>query len=100
MIQGRYFKVDEHSNYQKGQIIFRYLPVMLNEKNGKMDKPLYPVYLVLNPYAVNFYYHGLPFDENREKDKNDKTHLEVVKEQNSKTSEKKKKVKYSFATFN
>ena len=36
-----------------------------------MNEPVYPVYLVLNPYAVSFYYHGLPFDDN-EKKKDDK----------------------------
>lgn len=64
MIQGQFFKVDENSNYQNGQIVFRYLPVAWKNESKQMNEPLYPVYLVLNPYAVDFYYHGLPFDEN------------------------------------
>ena len=70
MIQGKFFKIDERSNYQKGQIIFRYLPVELRDEATKMNDPVHPVYLVFNPYAVNFYYHGLPFDINREEKDN------------------------------
>jgi len=78
MIQGRFFKVDENSNYQNGQIVFRYLPVKWKNESKQMNEPLYPVYLVLNPYAVNFYYHGLPFDENgKKKADKDKGHAHI-----------------------
>ncbi|MHA1803815.1 MAG: hypothetical protein ACTSU4_04715, partial [Promethearchaeota archaeon] len=65
MSSGTFFKVDKDSVPENGQILFRYLPVHFVDNpddtgNGKLRKchHFYPVYAVLKPHAVDFFYHG------------------------------------------
>lgn len=57
MQEGHFFKLDRDSLPHEGQVIFRYLPVQ-REKDSEKSLPYYPVYLVLKPHALEFYYNG------------------------------------------
>jgi len=65
MQQGNFFKLDENSKLNQGQVIFRYLPV--TDKN----KTYFPIYAALKPYSIDFYYHSIDerLDKNDEEDK-------------------------------
>lgn len=63
MTQGVFFKIDRDSDFEKGQIIFRYTAV--EYKNLSDDSDLgFPIYLVLNKYSVDVFSHGPDLDGN------------------------------------
>lgn len=68
MQQGNFFKLDENSKLNQGQVIFRYLPV--TDKN----KTFFPVYAALKPYSIDFYYHSI--DKQKDNNKQEK-HINI-----------------------
>ena len=58
MIQGTFFKVDKDSIQEEGQVIYRYLPVCRTEIDKLKKYHHFPVYVVIRPSAIDFYYHG------------------------------------------
>lgn len=65
MHQGRFFQVDQSTRTGEGLFVFRYMPVesKQNEAIRKFDSPKYPLYLILNEHAVEFYFHHGLSDE-------------------------------------
>lgn len=65
-MRGKFFLVDKHSKFVNGQILFRYIPISKEKqtetkKTNSLDEtelfPKYPIYLVIKPFAIDFFFH-------------------------------------------
>ena len=58
MRYGHFFKLDKDSSFADQQVSFRYLPVKLKEGSNDSNDIHYPVYVVINRFSIDFFYHG------------------------------------------
>ena len=67
MLVGRFFKVDENSQYSDGTVGFRYLNIFLEKEESGIPK--YPIYMTLDSHSINFYFNGYLKTPTDDKDK-------------------------------
>lgn len=68
MVQGTFFKVDTDSLLGEGQVVFRYLPVCRRPHDESKKHHHFPVYAVLKPFSIDFYYHGPDIEKDANKE--------------------------------